>query len=142
MRIGEEILGIVRTLDPSLTTVTDHMVARAAGRFLEEAVELALALGLHPKAAMGHVADAIHNECRKRGCFPSEYPPGAEERSEMVAELADIDILTAYLAELIGASPEEVDRAADAKMAKFRTSLMTGNLKIIDGLIYRKDTGR
>jgi hypothetical protein len=137
---GETIFNVIQWLDPSVK-LTPHLYARSAGRFLEEAVELALAFGLTPSGILGHITDAIHNEARKAGVYPSEMKPQPLPQEQLV-ELGDVWVCTDYLRHLIGAREEDVLRAADHKIRRMITSAASGEAHIVDGLFYRKTAGR
>ena len=140
--IGQDLLDIIRTADPSIE-INDHLFARTGGRILEEAVELAIDCGQSAEGVYKHVSDAVFNECRKRSCFPSELHGKRGDRASMIGELADNQLLIEYTRNLAGITQEEIDAAAEAKVAKLRAKLESGELYVVDGLMYtQKAPGR
>ncbi len=135
---GQQLQDIIRRVDSGPGTEPSvRLCARAAGRFLEEAVELGYEFGLTPLQIMGHVMDAIHNETRKAEKYPSEMSnPG--HRSDQLVELADVSILVDYIRHIRGIAPEEVDDAIQGKVGKLSQLAFAGEMKVIDGLMYRK----
>ena len=136
---GERLYAILRTADSSpATEKTDHLLARSAGRMLEETVEAAMECGLPVEKIWQHVADAIHNECVKAGRYPSEIKAGRGERTAVVAELADSALTHDFTRYVAGISPEEVKAAAETKITKLMNAGRAGTLNVIDGLMYTK----
>jgi hypothetical protein len=136
---AERLYAVLRSVDPSSATdKSDRLLARSAGRMLEEDVELALECGLPVEKIWQHVGDAIHNECLKAGRFPSEIKPGRRDRAALVAELADSALVHDYIRHIADISPEEIEAAATAKVAKMETARDAGTINVIDGLMYTK----
>lgn len=115
---------------------TPHFQARSAGRFLEEAVELALAFGLGPGDIMGHVADALHNEARKAGRFPSELRP-QPTKNEQIIEIGDCALLLDYLRENARISELTVQLAMQDKVRVLEQRALAGRAVVVDGLMYK-----
>lgn len=136
---AERLYALLRSVDPSpATEMNDRLLARSAGRMLEENVELAMECGLAPAAIWRHVGDAIHNECIKAGRFPSELRSERGDRSALVAELADNALINDYVRLIAGISQEEIEVAAAAKVEKMEAARNAGTLNVIDGLMYTK----
>lgn len=116
-------------------------------------VELCLAYGLSPQNILGHVADALHNEAKKRKCFPSEIPkhdkensdyffPDAEAKHDRIVELGDCTLMLDYLREIASISWSDVDESVKRKLKVMRGLAESGNAVIIDGLFYRLSARR
>lgn len=137
---GERLHRLVKSLVPEdldVCQASSHFLARSAGRFLEEAVELALVFGLSAGGVLGHVADALHNEARKAKCFPSELPPGGSER-ERIVELADCLILIDYLRHCARIESVAVVTEADRKCAELEARAAAGEAVVVDCLMYKR----
>lgn len=140
---GEHLYAILRSVDPSpVTDKTDHLLARSAGRMLEETVEAALECGLSVEKIWQHVADAIHNECIKADRYPSEIKAGRGTHHALIAELADGYLTHDFTRYIAGISPEEIDTAAKAKVMKLEAARNAGTLNVIDGLMYTKRSSK
>lgn len=114
------------------------LARRVAGRLLEEAVELALAHGLTIAGVHGHIADAIHNECRKEECFPSEFGERFESRPERIGEMADVQCILEYLALCTDVSMPEIGATAETKVLLVEQRAANGEMHVINGLLYKK----
>lgn len=133
------LYSLLRSVDSSPATEPgDRLLARSAGRMMEETVEAALECGLSVAEIWQHVADAIHNECVKRGCYPSELPTRRGEHAEVVGELADMGLIHDYVRHLAGVTQGEVEEAAEAKVLKMERARAAGTLNVINGLLYTK----
>lgn len=138
MTPGQQLQEIIRRVDSGPSTEPSlRLCSRAAGRFLEEGIELAYEFGLTPQQIMGHVMDAIYNEAKKANKYPSELD-NRGHRSDQVVELADVSILIDYIRHIRGISAEELKDAIDSKVGKLSQLQFAGELKVIDGLMYRK----
>lgn len=113
-----------------------HHIARLGGRMIEEAVELALACGSTPADIAIHVLDALHNEARKAGCYPSQIGNDSVTDGERIVELADMDVMLDTIRELSGFSSQKIQRAAERKVRKLERAHAYGELKIVDGIFY------
>jgi NTP pyrophosphatase (non-canonical NTP hydrolase) len=135
--IGKDFHDVLREADPGPSTaISDHLLSRTGGRLLEEAVEAALDCGLPVSAVLTHVMDAIHNECRKRVCYPSAIAGTRADQASLAGELGDLAALVQYIRYIASIPPEAVDAAAEAKLEKLRAKLASGELYVRDGLMY------
>lgn len=135
--IGRDLYEVLRAADPGPSTdISDRLLARSGGRLLEEAVETALDCGLSAAEVQAHVMDAIHNEARKRACYPSAIAGARADQDAITGELGDMAGIIQYIRHIAGITPEDVDAAAEAKLAKLRARLASGELYVIDGLMY------
>lgn len=95
--------------------------AAVAGRLIEEVVELCLATGASSQAIMGHVMDAIHNQCSKAGrkegqvVYPTHYHQEIDD-AEVAEEMADCRIILKDLEYITGL---DVDAAEAVKWERF-----------------------
>lgn len=149
--LGARAYAIVRELDGPANTVdprSEHFVARSAGRFIEEATELALAYGLKPGEILAHVADALHNEAKKANIYPSELAAGRaigrkpSNLESKINELGDVYLILDYLACIAGIHPSWVKQSGTDKVALMERWAKDGQAHIVDGLFYRKTAGR
>jgi hypothetical protein len=134
---GERAFDVIQSMEPSYRRMDAHLIARASGRMIEEAVELCLACGLHPNSIFGHVADALHNEARKASCFPTELRP-EQSMHERAVEIGDVSNCVDIIRHLCGIDPAEVGLLQQDKLDKMEAWAASGEAKIIDGLFYRK----
>lgn len=87
--------------------------AAAAGRLLEEVVELGLEAGLSAAQIMAHVADSLHNQSLKvsarqgKTIFPSQV--GCES-GDVSAECADVLVFLKDLCHVAGVDLDLVER--------------------------------
>lgn len=141
---GAELFRLVRSVDPSNVDLKydKRFIARSAGRLLEETVELALACGLPSCEVFSHVADALHSEALKAGVYPSRLDVKSNDyqTAAIREELVDVQLLHEYLEFLTGATVTESDKRE--KILKLASLVRDGKMKIIDGLMYRKVSGR
>ena len=135
--LGKDLYDVLRAADPGPSTeIGDHLLARSGGRLLEEAVETALDCGLSAAEVQSHVMDALYNEARKRACYPSAIKGARADQAAVTGELGDMVAIVQYIRHIAGISPEDVNAAAEAKLAKLRAKLASGELYVIDGLMY------
>lgn len=136
MTRGERLFRIVQQVDPSVEN-TLPVRMRSTGRLIEEVTELCLASGMGAVDVVGHVMDAIHNECRKAKVYPSELNADHIDRAEIVVELADASLLIEYLCSLNDVSLSLLDQAKEDKLAKLNRQAVAGEMIVINGLLYR-----
>lgn len=138
--LGAAALAMVCSVDPKQYKglARSYIVANSAGRFLEEAVELALALGLGADQILGRVGDALHNEANKAGVYPSGLLGRPFHQDDVLIELGDVHLMTAYLAELTAMPFDQVSAAAWDKLALLEKSAASGGMVMVDGCVYRK----
>ena len=140
LSVGSRLFNVIAQIDkPKPLTIDTHFKAMTAARLLEEAVELALAHSLPAREIIAHVVDAVHNECKKANCYPSDLNATGCMRSDAVTELADVQMCLQYLGLLSNISQAEIDAAAEEKIRKLEKALANGELKIVDCRIYRKE---
>lgn len=88
-----------------------------AGRLIEEMVELCLACNTSSAEILLHVADALANEARKAGCFPSEL---SIERplsfDDIETEIADVGLWLKLLQDLAAIKDSDIQKKEDIKL--------------------------
>lgn len=100
-------------------------IRKVAGRFLEEAVELAAACGVTPAEMRSHVEDSIHNMCLKqsfmdgRTVFPSQLTTEYNS-NDVVAEAGDTLLLLKDVLYLSGHLQSSAERFAALKHLQVR----------------------
>jgi len=137
--LGLHIQQTVRFVDPKQydNIRKSHLHARSAGRMLEEAVELALIFGLPPADILKHVMDAIYNEAKKAGVYPSNMKP-LGDTFDRLQELADMVLQIEHLCQLAGISHPKLEDHAIGKAVKLREWVEAKQMVMVDGLMYRR----
>lgn len=138
--VGATATAIVRSVDPKQYEGMKKPLrdANAAGRGLQEMVELALAFGLSPTGVLSAVVDALYNESRKAGLYPSEYAPKGNDILDRLVELADMKLMLEHLRDISGVTVADVDLSVDVKLHKLRQWADEGNMVMKNGTIYRR----
>lgn len=137
--VGGKMFQIISMVG-SVNDLSSHYLAeRSSGRLLEEVVELCLASRLAPGKLTMHVIDALHNEAKKEKSYPSQILSLHTDLDRMI-ELGDVKILLDLLRFLFGFTEEHLDRQVELKLQQLEKRARNGEMILIDGLMYRKES--
>lgn len=136
--VAERILDIVGVAGVT-GEFAERYRAKAAGRLIEETVELARACGLGAGDILAHTADALANEARKaEGLYPSLLPRTCAEPQDTLGELADVELWRRYVAGLSGWLEVDVEQVLMGKLADLEKRVKRGQLTVRDGIFYKR----
>lgn len=117
----------------------DPALARdTARRMIEEMVELCLDCGLHPGEIHLHVTDALHNEAKKKGVYPSSLEIGFA--GGIPGEIVDNRICLDYLRHVVGISSLSIAKMEQDKLKSLRARAERSDYIMVGRRIYKKDS--
>jgi hypothetical protein len=123
---------------------SNELLRDSGKRFIEEAVELAMATGLSPQEVLVHVTDAIYNETRKeqqlRGklIYPSEMPVRRESASNIMVEISDVRICADYIRHICSIPKDTQAAHMQTKAELVRERAKQGALVMVGNRVYKK----
>lgn len=120
--------------------LNNELLREAGMRFIEEAVELALATGLSAQEVLVHVADAIHNEAHKIKKYPSEMGATLNpHRGNLKVEIIDAIICADYIRFVAGIEIYNIMPAMDEKLELLRLRALSDDYVMVGKRIYKKE---
>jgi hypothetical protein len=133
----------VRAADPTIR-VDARLIARTAGRLVEEVTELCLECGLPGALVMQHVVDALHNEAVKVNQFPSQLgrPKTTDpflNKQGITVEIGDVAICLDTLRYMAEIDEGDLKLQIVDKLLDLNASVVRGDHVMIDGLMYKKN---